>query len=143
MSGAVHHGRCLCGAVRLEVRAALGGISACHCRNCARWGGGLQMGIEVPEAAVLAEGPIRTHDTAIAERAWCDSCGSSLWLRSTEGPGVGTVELVPGLFEALGGARLERVVYADRAAGVALAGDVPRIGAAEYERSNPHLEDEA
>lgn len=135
------NGRCLCGAVTVAVEGPLGGISACHCEMCTRWGGGVQFGIEVAGDRVTFDGPVKTHRSSrLAERAWCDTCGSALYLRDLTGSG--TVELCPGLFadSDAGGARLVRVVYADRAiGGIELAGDVTRVSQRDYEAVHPHL----
>ena len=134
-------GRCLCGAVR--VRAELSSeISACHCGMCRRWSGGVQMGIEAPAIGVRVSGPVATYrSSAFAERAWCGTCGSALWLRNVEGEGSDLYEFVPGLFEDAGGARLTREVFADRCpSGYALAGDHARIGEAEYASGNRVVE---
>lgn len=138
MSGR-QRGHCLCGAVTIE--AVLSDeISGCHCDNCTRWSGGIQFGIEATDLTVT--GPVKTHRSSrLAERAWCDICGSALWFRYVEGHDAGYHEVMPGLFPNAGGARLTRIVYADRAPdGYALAGDHARITRAEYESENPHLE---
>lgn len=137
-------GHCLCGAVRVSVTGPLGDISACHCEMCTRWSGSVQMGIEVPSERVQIDGPLKTHrSSAIGERAWCDTCGSAVWFRYPEGPEAGYFELAPGLFDNAGGARLVRIVYADRAPdGYALAGeDVERVSKADYEAQNPYVEE--
>ena len=135
------HGRCLCGAVTVTVTAPMTEISACHCDNCRRWGGGVQFGIAVPANAVTFAGPVKEHlSSRIAKRAWCDTCGSALYLRDVEGPGAGEYELCPGLFDNAGGARLVRAVYADRAVGrIELAGALDRVTRQDYEAENPHL----
>lgn len=134
-------GRCLCGAVRVRVETPLAEISACFCDLCRRWGGGVQMGIAVDETAVAIMGPVKRHRSSkLAERAWCDTCGSALWFRYLDGSAH--FELAPGLFENAGGARLIRVNYADRApAGYDLAGDVERVSAAAYARRHPVVEE--
>ncbi|MDD9976467.1 MAG: GFA family protein [Boseongicola sp.] len=116
-------------------------ISACHCEMCTRWSGGVQMGIEAPEGGVTISGPVKTYmSSSFAERAWCDICGSALWLRNVAGHDVGSYELVPGLFDNAGDAKLKRIVYADCApAGFALAGDVQRISKADYEKEFDHV----
>lgn len=136
-----HDGHCLCGACRVRVDGPLGDLSACHCDMCTRWSGSVQMGFEVAADRLDVEGPIKRYrSSAIAERAWCDDCGSALWL---SGPDMSVVEIVPGLFENAGGARLARIVYADRCPdGFALTGDdVQRVSASEYEASEPHVPD--
>lgn len=87
---------------------------------------------------VTVEGPVKTYaSSAFAERAWCDVCGSSLWIRDLPD---GAYELMPGLFENAGGGRLSREVYADCAPeGYALAGDHHRVTAAEYEAAHQHV----
>lgn len=134
-------GACLCGAVRITVVAPLNDISACHCEMCRKWSGSIQMGIEVPFDAVTVSGPIKTFQSSVfAERAWCDTCGSAIWFRDTEGRGAGFFEFAPGLFENAGGATLTREVYADRCpSGYSLAGDHERVSRADYEINNPHV----
>ena len=47
---------------------------------------------------------------------------------------------MPGLFANAGGARLTRIVYADRAPdGWDFAGEPQRVSRAEYEKSNPFV----
>lgn len=137
-------GHCLCGAVTVRATDLAREISACHCGMCTRWSGSVQMGIEAPEAGVTVTGPVKTYRSSwFAERAWCDTCGSALWLRNVDGPDTGYYELVPGLFDNAAGARLTRVVYADRAPdGFSLAGDHARVSQAQYEAENPHLNEE-
>ena len=134
-------GSCLCGAVTIRVTAPVGEISACHCRMCRTWSGSIQMGLEVPSDAVSVTGPVKTHQSShLAERAWCDTCGSALWFRYTSGRDTGYFELAPGLFESAAGAVLTREVYVDRCPqGYALAGDHQRVSQAAYEAANPHL----
>ena len=140
MSG--HRGHCLCGAVSVTADALPEDMSACHCDMCTRWSGGIQMFIEAPEEAVTISGPVKTYRSSpFAERAWCDVCGSSIYLRNVEGDDVGIVELSPGLFENAADARLARIVYSDRAPGGArLGGDeVERVSRAEYEARFAHV----
>ena len=137
-------GHCLCGAVQIAVTGLSDEISACHCSMCTRWSGSVKMGIEAPEAGVTVSGPVKTYRSSwFSERAWCDTCGSALWLRNVDGPDTGVYEFLPGLFENAGGARLTRVVYADCAPdGFSLAGDHDRISRTQYEAENPHLNEE-
>ena len=138
---ATKEGRCLCGAVRIGTDALGDEISACHCDMCRRWSGSIQMGLEVPRDRVSVSGPVKTHQSSpIAERAWCDTCGSSVWFRYTDGRDAGYFELAPGLFDNAADATLTREVYADRCpSGYALAGDHARVSRAEYERTNPYV----
>lgn len=135
-------GRCLCGAVTLKVTDLPRAISACHCTMCQRWSGGIMFGIGVDTDDLTVTGPVKTFaSSTFAERAWCGTCGSALWLRDTVDGGR-LYELVPGLFENAGGAVLDHETYADRCPdGYALAGDHPRISATEYETANRHVKD--
>ena len=137
-------GRCLCGAVRVTVTAPLDAISACHCDMCRRWSGSVQMGIAVDSDHVKVSGPVKRHQSSsFAERAWCDHCGSALWLRDTSGANARFIELVPGLFDNAGGASLVREVYADKCpTGYAFRGDHNRITKADYEKNNPFVREE-
>lgn len=135
-------GRCLCGAIRVTAEGLSDEISACFCDLCRRAGGGLQMGIEAPAEGVTVTGPLKVHRSSkLAERAWCDTCGSPVWFRYVEGPDTGYLELSPGLFDHDGGAKLKRIVYADRATGVHLKGAEIVKTAAQYEQENPFLDE--
>ncbi len=130
-------GRCLCGAVQVRAESLASEISACFCEMCLRWNGGPQMGIAAPAESVTVTGPVRRFRASpFAERAWCENCGSALWLRDDGGD----YEFVPGIFPGLAGAKLARIVYADRAPeGVDFAGNPQRVSAAEYEKTYPFV----
>lgn len=129
------NGRCLCGAVIVRVASHAGAVSACHCVMCRRWGGGVTMGLEAPAGAVRVSGPVRSFASSdFAERAWCETCGTQLWLRDRDGP----YDLSPGLFDGAG-LRLVREVYADRAEIFAFAGDHERVTAVAYEAAHRHV----
>ena len=136
MTATLQKGRCLCGAVTVSARLA-DEISACFCTMCARWSGSAMMGIQAPADSVTVTGPVKTYrSSSFAERAWCDRCGSALWLRD-----IGKdYEFMPGLFKNAGGARLTRIVYADCAPeGWDYAGTPQRVSRDDYETSNPHV----
>ena len=134
-------GRCLCGAVRIEIAELPGGASACHCSMCRRWSGAATWGLVAGTQNVRVSGDVaRYRSSSFAERAWCPACGTHLWVRD-DGGGY---ELVPGLFDEAADVPLVREVYADRAfACVRLAGDHVRRSRADYERDNPFVEGDA
>lgn len=136
-----HQGHCLCGAVTVVARNLSDKISACHCEMCRRWSGSIQMGIEAKEEDATVTGPVKVYrSSSFAERAWCDKCGSALWLRNVAGRDVGYFEFMPGLFENAGDAKLTRVVYADCCPdGFALAGDYERVTKTDYEAQFDHV----
>jgi len=135
-------GHCLCGAVSIRVAHtddARPGV--CHCRLCQRWSGALFACFAVPADAVSVAGEIaRYASSSFAERAFCPTCGSHLWMRDTKEPGD-DYELMPGLFDAARDWPLRSEIYSDRAlASVPLAGDHPRATRAEFEAEYPFVE---
>lgn len=134
-------GHCLCGAVHLTVVDHDPSISACHCRMCQRWSGGVFLCFVAKAAGVTVEGPVvRYASSDFAERAFCGTCGSLLWWRNTS-HGDADYELTPGLFDAARDWPLRREIYTDRAMSVVrLAGDHSSATRAEFEAGNDHLE---
>jgi len=138
MTGDVHIGRCLCGAVEIRAAQLPDSAWACHCENCRRWTGSVQFGLDVPSEYVTVTGPVATYRAvAFAERAFCSKCGTHLWLRDDDG---GVYEFLPGLFDTAAERPVKHESYADRAFACAkLAGDHPRETAADYERDTPQV----
>jgi hypothetical protein len=135
-------GHCLCGAVRIMVDGPHDPRpGACHCRMCQRWSGGLFLCFNAEAAGVSVTGPVRRFASSdFAERAFCEICGSHLWMRNTDADDT-SYELMPGLFDGVHDAPLRSEVYADRAmASVRLAGDHRRATRAEYEERHPHIQ---
>ena len=138
-------GHCLCGAVTVTVAAAPAGWSgACHCRRCQRWSGGLFLCFEAAAADVTVTGLVKTYaSSALAERAFCGTCGSHLWMRDTDRDDA-AYDLMPGLFDAALDWPLRSEMYTDQAMkAVDLRGDHRSATAAEYEATNAHVEGEA
>ena len=144
MSGTLE-GHCLCGAVTIRVDGEHDPRpGACHCRMCQRWSGGLFLCFHAAAEAVTVEGPVtRFASTSFAERAFCPSCGSHLWMRDLDGEASG-YDLMPGLFDAAHNWPLRSEIYTDRAmTSVQLEGDHRRETRAEYEAKKPHIEGDA
>lgn len=137
-------GHCLCGAVRLTVAEHGGFTGACHCRMCQRWSGALFVSFNVPASALTVTGEVaRFQSSPFAERVFCPTCGSHLWVRNTDTPDA-PYDLMPGLFDAARDIPLTSEIYTDRALpGLALAGDHRRATRAEYEVKNLHIEGDA
>ena len=97
--------------------------------------------MSVRARGVTATGPVRTYaSSAFAERAWCATCGSALWIHDIDGD---VHDLMPGLFADLAGLPLGHEVYADRCpSGFAFAGEHPRITAAAYQADHLHVKGE-
>ena len=135
-------GRCLCGAVTITVAGHDPRIGACHCRMCQRWTGGLFLCFDAPADGVSVRGPVTRHaSSGIAERAFCATCGTHLWMRDTTDSRA-NLDLMPGLFDAARDWPLRSEIYVDQAlAAIRLGGDHRRLTGAEYEKTNPHVDE--
>jgi hypothetical protein len=102
-------GRCLCGAVRYEVRGPLRDILVCHCVECRRWSGHLGAFSAAREADLVVHdaGTLRWIDSPEsdrrARRGFCGECGSSLFWRAAEGD---RVHIAAGTFDHPTGLRV-------------------------------------
>ena len=77
-------GGCQCGAVRYRLIAEPTGVNVCHCRMCQKASGGPFMafgGVRLSEF-VVTSGAIATFSSSdIAERGFCEKCGTPLTYR--------------------------------------------------------------
>jgi hypothetical protein len=74
-------GRCLCGAVRYEVRGPLTDPHACHCGLCRRQSGHFVVSISAKRSdfELTAEGSLKWfRSSQSARRGFCSECGSNL-----------------------------------------------------------------
>jgi hypothetical protein len=112
-------GRCLCGAVRYEVRGPLRDVLICHCEECRRWHGHISAftAARREDLAVGDERALRWIDSpasdADARRGFCGDCGSSLFW---EAPGLDTVSISAGTLDPPTGLHVIAHVYAPQAA---------------------------
>ncbi len=118
------NGRCLCGAVTLEVRPTDAELHACHCGMCRAWTGSALVGVAVSPDGMSFDGPVKSRQTSDwAARDWCDECGSTLWYRLTI-PGHEFYHVSAGLFENAGHLNLTKEIFIDRKPdGYAFAGE--------------------
>lgn len=113
-------GQCLCGAVTVTLAQRPAQYGACYCDMCRRWSGGRWVGAWVRDEAVTLTGKdavtvVATSDWA--ERAFCNTCGSSLWYRVTDGAYADAGRsLSIGLFDNtdIGDAPLANIYYSDK-----------------------------
>lgn len=75
-------GQCLCGSVQFEARVEPD-IQLCHCLQCQRWtGGGPLASVRVHDLKMTGEENVATFQASEwGERAYCKSCGSTLFWR--------------------------------------------------------------
>jgi hypothetical protein len=113
-------GRCLCGAVRYEVRGPLRDVLICHCEECRRWHGHVSASTAArrEDLVVHDDGALRWIDSPRSDRAarrgFCGVCGSSLFW---DPPGRETVSIAAGTLDQPTGLRIMGHWY------VAQAGD--------------------
>jgi len=117
-------GHCLCGAVTVSFEPLKDALGACHCEMCRCWTGSAFLEIEAKPGSLTYDGPVKSYASSDwAERAWCDSCGSTLWYHLTL-PGHDYYSLSAGLVENAGGLPLKTEIYIDvKPDGYAFAGN--------------------
>jgi hypothetical protein len=77
-------GGCQCGAVRYRVTGALGSAGICHCRMCQRAAGNVFAPLVTARGVEWQGEPARWASSNIAERGFCASCGTPLFLRNLD-----------------------------------------------------------
>ena len=92
-------GGCQCGAIRFALSAPPTKVSICHCRMC-------QKAVGAPFASFAEVGksdfawtrgqPAAFPSSSIAERDFCQACGTPLSFRRIEGP---RIEILTGTFD--------------------------------------------
>jgi len=109
-------GKCLCGAVEIQVHAPAS-VGTCNCSICRRWCGG-------PMFAVHAEGqPVIKGEAAItrypssdfAERGFCSQCGSNLFyhLKPGQFSAEGEYMLAAGILDLPDDMSFDSEIYVD------------------------------
>jgi len=106
-----HEGRCLCGAVRYRVSAALEPVVACHCTQCRRQTGHFFASTDaaISDVAIEGEENLRWYEaSSAARRGFCGICGSFLfWAR----PGSGRIAIAMGGFDGPTGTAIARHIF--------------------------------
>jgi hypothetical protein len=130
-------GGCLCGGVRFEITAPLGGASYCHCSRCRRRTGtaaSVQARIDGDSLRFISgEGLVKAYGPPSGfEKLFCSECGSSLFSRNPSDHSQMSVRL--GAFDDDPGVRpswRQFVAYA------APWEPIPDDGLPRYEESRP------
>ncbi|HSS65286.1 MAG TPA: GFA family protein [Gammaproteobacteria bacterium] len=127
---AARRGQCLCGAVTLTAAEVETEFSACHCRTCQRWSGGIFLTTTARGVNFEGEENIRTFRASEwAERGFCKKCGTLLFYRLLKS---NDHEICIGVFDDQSDLRLASEIFMDqKPGGYALAGDHPRLTDAE------------
>jgi hypothetical protein len=111
-------GRCLCGAVRYEVRGPLRDVLLCHCVECRRAHGsiGAYSATRHEDLTLLADETLRWVDSPEsdlhAKRGFCAECGSSLFWQGRDLPRIG---IAAGTLDRPTGLRIAAHIYTHQA----------------------------
>jgi hypothetical protein len=131
----VHHGGCLCGAVRYAVAGPLRDVVYCHCSQCRR-----QSGLYFAATACAADHLTITGTDALrwyaasghARRGFCGTCGSVLFWQAVGGA---QVAILAGSLDDAGGLRASMHICTEgRAAFYDIADGLP-----QYPHDGPGL----
>lgn len=131
MSAPTATGRCLCGAVRYELRGDLRGILVCHCIECRRYHGTSGAYTSVARSGLALFDPedqLRwfpgPQSATGGERGFCGRCGSSLLWRE---PGSTTYSVAAGTLDGETGLRVVQHIWDEQRADWELDDDLPRV----------------
>lgn len=123
----VHHGSCLCGAVRFTVAGELAAPTACHCTICRKHHGHFEASTEMPKTAVTVDGGENVtwyHSSEKVRRGFCKACGSSLFFDPPHRDWIG---VSMGAFDGPTGTRLKLHIFtADKGDYYDIADGVPQ-----------------
>ena len=119
------HGKCLCGAIRIEMTGAKDHIEICQCDMCRRWSGAFYTALQGGEVVIEGEEAATIYRSSDwAERGFCSKCGSNLWYRFLP---TGNRSFSAGLFDAAARHAIEKEIFVDeRADWCRIEGDHPR-----------------
>lgn len=110
----MHKGKCLCGAVALEVDGELEHPpEACHCSQCRKQSGHFLAAVNVPRSNLTIHGwdSVTWYQSSDqVQRGFCSVCGSSLfWSPIIEG--YEFIAVAMGLFDSPTGTRLAKHTF--------------------------------
>ena len=108
-------GGCLCGAVRYEVDGPLRKVVYCHCEQCRKTSGHYvaATAVDVDKLTFTEDSGLRWYRSSdIAERGFCQHCGSSLFWRPDHGK---YVALMAGALDAPTGLTSREHIHVDDA----------------------------
>lgn len=89
-------GQCLCGAVTVTATASDPVLRVCHCEMCRQQNSFAFVNIRTDQDSIVIHGPVKVFKSSDwAQRAFCDTCGSTLWYGLQQD---GSRSLAAGLF---------------------------------------------
>jgi hypothetical protein len=111
----IHHGRCFCGAVEVEVEGSPEAMGYCHCSSCRSWSAGPVNAFTLwkPDAVRITAGEehVATFSkTPFSQRQYCTRCGGHLMNRH---PTIGLVDVYAAIIPTLTFAPGVHVNYAE------------------------------
>lgn len=129
-------GKCACGAVGYTIHKDQKAVGPCHCDTCRAWSGGAFIGVQAAanEATLTGEENLKIWTSSPwAERAFCGTCGSSVFYRVTApGPLQGEFHFGAGTLEDWTGLEMTEEIFIDQKPDAyAFAGERKTMTAAE------------
>lgn len=125
-------GSCACGAVTYALGDSLQKASICHCKTCQAWSGGVFVYVESRNATVNNQEHLTVWKSSDrGERAFCKTCGSSMYCRITApGPMEGVYHFGAGTLQDWKDIVLDKEIFIDRKPqGYAFHGDTKKMTA--------------
>ena len=113
MSEDIHTGSCLCGGVAYALTGPMRPVAVCHCTQCRKTTGHIFASTQVPRAAfrLTNEETLAWYKSSeMAERGFCNRCGSSLfWRRYDED----TISITAGTLDGPTGLSIGKHIFTD------------------------------
>jgi hypothetical protein len=111
----IHHGRCFCGTVEIEVSGTPEAMGYCHCNSCRSWSAGPVNAFSLwkPEAVRVTAGAERVgafSKTPFSQREYCMNCGGHVMTRH---PTIGLVDVYAATIPTLAFRPAVHVNYAE------------------------------
>jgi hypothetical protein len=110
-------GSCACSGIKFSIPEQPKTYHACHCATCKAWSGGILLSVEAGKNPTIDDPDQNLtvwKSSAWAERAFCKTCGSSLYYKlAIPGPLDGMHFFCPGGLEDWKGMTLGKENFAD------------------------------
>src|ERR1700743_1523063 len=123
-------GGCLCGTVRYQINGPLRPIVACHCTQCRKTSGHDVAATQCRRSDIRITGQTLTwfKSSAVAERGFCNLCGSNLFWRRF---GNDNVSVWAGTIDGKTGLRMESQLHVESKGDYYELPDLPVIAQGE------------